>query len=212
MKTNCAFLDTDIIMKLGNFKKVDLLSKVLMSLDKKLFVHEYIVNEELQIGENALRQFKDMVNSSEITIMTEAMLSISENQDYQSALNVLSTEMNVNLSKLRDKNAGEVKSMAMAYAKEYQYFISDDKEARVVAKRHLQGTDNTYLGTIRLNDIIKHLRENLEEIEISRKTAKRLYLYMFNPKFGRDQNEKKKIEKAKIVHAQIFDNELWPVK
>lgn len=183
-----------------------------MSLNKELYVHEYIVHEELQVGENALRQFNNMLKSSEINIMKEDELSTTETADYHSALSVLATEMKVNLSKPRDKNAGEVKSMAMAFAKEFQYFISDDRDARVAAKKHLQGIDNTYLGTIRMNDIIKHLKDNESKIGISRKTARRLYLYTFNPKLCKNQSEINKIERMKTLHTQKFDNELWPTE
>ena len=54
-------------------------------------------------------------------------------------------EMKVDLTKKRDHNAGEVKSMA--FAKDFEYFISDDRGARVAAKKHLQKLDGSYLQT-----------------------------------------------------------------
>jgi len=46
-KENSSFLDTDIIQKVGGFKREKLLSKIISSFNFDLFIHKYLVEEEL---------------------------------------------------------------------------------------------------------------------------------------------------------------------
>lgn len=169
-----SFVDTDILLKIGGFHGEELLKKILLSFGYDLYIHEYLLQEELIIGGKASEQLNEMIGSEEISIMYESDLDDQELQEYRSALGVLASEMEVDLQKKRDKNAGEVKSMAMAFAKDFEYFISDDRTARVVAKRSLQKLDGSYLETIRMKDVIMHIRKNNQTLEIDRKTARRL--------------------------------------
>lgn len=169
--TKNSFIDTDIIMKIGGIKGQKLLKKIFLSLNCNLFIHEYVMKEELIFGSHALEQLNEMISLNEICIMSERDLSKEESEEYTQAVSLLAKDMNVDLTKKRQKNAGEVKSMAMAFAKNYEYFISDDREARVVAKRNLLKLDGTYLETIRFEDIIVHIKNNSEKIGISRKIA-----------------------------------------
>jgi hypothetical protein len=102
--------------------------------------------------------------------------------------------------------------MAMAFAKDFQYFISDDGGARVAAKLHLQKIDGSYLETIRMNDIITHIRNHSDELDISRKTAKSIYLYGANPRLGRNLREVKKLEGIRKSLINTFDTILWKVQ
>lgn len=210
-KSNSSLIDTDIIHKIGGYRKEDLLNKVLIDLGYNLYIHEYVIDEELLCGENSLRQLNEMITEEQIVIIKESDLTNEEKFNYNTALTLLAKEMNVDLSKKRDKNAGEVKSMAIAYAKDFNYFISDDKDARVAAKKILQNTDGSYLNTIRLKDIIIHIRNNSERLNIDRKTAKRLYLYGINPKLGRNTEEIKKLTSIFEILKKDFDSNLWPV-
>jgi hypothetical protein len=153
-----------------------------------------------------------MLDNKQILVMRENELSCNEKTEYNLALKMLADEMNVNLSKKRDRNAGEVKSMAMAFAKDFKYFISDDRAARVAAKRRLQKMDGSYLETIQMKDIILQIRKNEKILSIDRKTAKNLYLYGVNPKLADNEAEhnrmKKILEKMKIE----FDDCLWPTE
>ena len=210
-KIKNAFIDTDIIQKIGGFRAENLLSKILLDLGYNLHIHEYLVKEELILQGNALDQFNKMIADNEIIIVRESSLGEDESLEYNSTMNFLANEMNVNLSQKRDRNAGEVKSMAMAYAKGFGYFISDDRGARVAAKKHLQNLDGTSMETIRMRDIILHIYRNEERLELSRKTIKRLYLYGTNPKLGKDPSQ---IEKLKIIMNKLktdFDDNLWPI-
>ena len=99
----------------------------------------------------------------------------------------------------------------MAFIKGYEYFISDDKDARVSAKRHLQNIDGSTLETIRLQDIRIHIRDYSEKLEISRKTAKRLYLYGTNPKLGQNQREKDQLTLMHNKLRKYFDKKIWPL-
>jgi predicted nucleic acid-binding protein len=213
MNDRCnSFIDTDIVMKIGGYTGEKLLEKVLCSFGYNLFLHEYLLNEELIFNEHAIEQLQEMINSHKIVIVKESELNKDAILEYNTALQLLATEMEVDLSKPRDHNAGEVRSMAMAFAKDFQYFISDDGDARVAAKLHLQKIDGSYLETIRMNDIITHIREHSEELGISRKIAKRLYLYGANPILGRNPSEVKKIEGIRKSLKNTFDTILWKVQ
>ena len=99
----------------------------------------------------------------------------------------------------------------MAFSKGFEYFISDDRGARVAAKKYLQNLDGSSLQTIRMKDIILHIRHNEHFLKIDRKTAKQLYLYGANPKLGRTPFEVKKIETIRECLKKEFDEVLWPI-
>ncbi len=208
---NSSFIDTDIILKIGGYHGEKLLRKILMSFGYKLFLHEYLLSEELIFGGSALEQLDEMIKLNEIIVMKVMDLTHSELQEYDSALKLLAGVMSVDLSKKRDKNAGEVRSMAMAFAKDFEYFISDDGDARVAAKKHLQKIDGTYLNTIRMKDVIRHIKENTSSLGIDRKTAKKLFLFGTSPKLTQNQAELKKSEAIREHLKNDFDNNLWPL-
>lgn len=210
-KINSSFIDTDIIQKIGGYHKEKLLSKILNSFGYNLYIHEYLAREELIFGDFSLQQLNAMISRKEITIIGVDDLTDVELEEYNSTVKLLANEMNVDLKKKRDRNAGEVKSMAMAFAKEFEFFISDDRGARVAAKKHLQNLDGSYLKTIRMRDIILHIRRNEKFLTINRKTAKRLYLYGTNPKLGLNKLEIKNLEKLIYRLKKEFDEELWPI-
>ena len=210
-KIRNAFIDTDIIQKIGGFRRENLLSKILMDLGYNLYIHEYLVEEELILKGNALDQFNKLISDKKIIVIKDSSLGKDESTEYNSTMNLLANEMNVDLSRKRDRNAGEVKSMAMAYAKGFGYFISDDRGARVAAKKHLQNLDGSCMETIRMRDIILHIYNNEERMGISRKTAKRLYLYGTNPKLGKNTAQIKTLEKIINKLKKDFDENLWPI-
>lgn len=212
LKIKNSLIDADIIAKIGSFTGEKLLCKILMSLQCKLFIHEYLVNEELILPGLAKEQFLEMINMNQITIIHVSDLSSNEIIEYESASQVLATEMDIDLHKKRDRNTGEVKSMAMAYAKGYGFFVSDDRDARVAAKKCLQNLDGTYLNTIRMKDIITHIYENDSELKLGRKTAKRLYVYTANARLSTSEIERQKIEKIHRLLVKEFDEKLWPLE
>lgn len=207
-----SFVDTDIILKIGGYQGEELLRKILLSFGYDLYIHEYLLQEELIIGGKALEQLNKMIDSKEISIMYESDLGNQELQEYRSALGVLASEMEVDLQKKRDKNAGEVKSMAMAFVKDFEYFISDDRNARVVAKRNLQKLNGSYLETIRMKDVITHIKNNSQTLEIDRKTAKKLFLHGTNPKLATNQVAKTRLEVMREKLKKDFDDNLWPIE
>ncbi len=202
-KTRSAFIDTDIILKIGGYKGEKLLRKILCSFGYNLYLHEYLVQEELIFGKLALEQLHEMIESNEITVMSVSDLNDDELNEYNSTLQLLANEMKVDLQRKRDRNAGEVRSMAMAFAKDFGYFISDDRGARVAAKKHLQKFDGTYLKTLRMKDVILHIRDNEQELGINRKIAKKLYLlYLYGTNF-------RELERIRTNLRNEFDDELW---
>jgi len=211
-KTNSAFIDTNVIQKIGGYKGEELLSKILCSFGYNLYIHEYVMEEELIFGDDALKQLNKMVKQRDIVIMKVSDLSESELEEYNSAMEQLADEMEVDLNKRRNPDLGEVKSMAMAFSKDFEYFISDDRRAKVAAKRRLQKLDGSYLETIRMKDVILHIKKNQESLMIQRKIAKHLYLYDANPKLARNTSEREKLIAISEHRKKEFDEELWPVE
>lgn len=211
-KTRSSFLDTDIIIKIGGFRGEKLLSKILCSFGYKNYIHEYLLQEELIFGDVALEQLHEMIEANGIIVMKVSDLTIDELNEYNSAAQLLANEMGVDLQKKRDHNAGEVKSMAMAFSKEFEYFISDDGGARVAAKKYLQKLDGSYLQTIRMRDVILHIKDNEKDLDIDRKTAKRLYLYGTSPQLAKNKAEEKKLNIIREKLKSEFDEKLWPVE
>lgn len=211
-KTRSSFLDTDIILKIGDYRGENFLRTILCSFDLELYIHEYLVQEELIFGELALKQLREMIREKEITVMRESDLTTDELNEYHTTVQLLANEMGVDLQKKRAHNAGEVKSMAMAFSKNFEYFISDDRDARVAAKKYLQKIDGSYLETIRMKDVVLHIREKEKFLCIGRKTTKQLYLYGTSPKLARNYAEKKKLETIRERLKNEFDEKLWPVE
>lgn len=211
-KNSGSFIDTDIILKLGEYSNEMLLKKVLNSFGFDLYLHEYIMREELVFGEKSLKILNEMISLNDITVVKESDLTNSELKEYNSTLQLLASEMDVDLSKKRDRNAGEVKSMAMAFVKDCHYFISDDREARVAAKKHLQKIDGSYLETIRMKDVIIHIKQNADLLCIGRKTAKNLYLLGTGPNLAKTSEETKELGKIRGILKKEFDSELWPAE
>ncbi|MCK4261013.1 MAG: hypothetical protein KAX49_18705 [Halanaerobiales bacterium] len=209
-KTRSSLIDTDIILKIGEYRGEKLLRKILCSFGYNLYLHEYVVQEELIFGGLALEQLHEMIDSNEIIVMSVSDLNDDELNEYNSTLQLLANEMKVDLRRKRDRNAGEVRSMAMAFAKDFEYFISDDGGARVAAKKHLQKLDGTYLQTIRMKDVILHIRDNEEDLGINRKIAKRLYLHGTNSNLARTQDESRELKRIRAILKNEFDNNLWP--
>lgn len=211
-KTNSAFIDTNIIQKIGGYKGEELLSKILYNFGYNLYIHEYLIEDELIFGDFALKQLNSMIEKQDIVIMKASDLSETELVEYNSAIRQLADEMDVDLNKRRDPNLGEVKSMAMAFSKDFEYFISDDRGAKVAAKKRLQKLDGSSLETIRMRDVILQIRKNQDALKIERKTAKNLYLYDANPKLARNTSEEKKILAIREHRKKEFDEELWPIE
>lgn len=150
-----------------------------------------------------------MIIEKEVEIVKVADLGDCEIQEYESALIILAEEMGAKLNSSRAKHMGKIKSMAMAYAKGFNYFISGDRAARVAAKKHLINLDGNYLITIQMKDIIVHIKNNSEALGINRKKAKILYTYHAKPALGRDLKEVGKLKKIHTKLKKEFDEILW---
>lgn len=208
----CSFIDTDIIIKVGNFPERKMLSEVLLSFGYELYIHEYIFHEEVIFKDSAMVQLQEMLSNGKLIIMSESDLSKDELNEYNAALQLLADELEVNLHSKRSRDAGEVKSMAMAYAKGFEYFISDDRKAKVAANRYLQNLDGSYLKTIQMRDVIVQIKENSDLLQITRRSARKLFLYPTNLKnSGGDGDYNRKIKRIADALKKDFDNNLWPL-
>jgi len=61
-----SFIDTDIIQKIGGYRNEKLLSKILTSFGYDLYIHEYLIQEELIFGELSIEQLRAMIRQMKL--------------------------------------------------------------------------------------------------------------------------------------------------
>lgn len=61
-----SFIDTDIIQKIGGYRNEKLLSKILTSFGYDLYIHEYLIPEELIFGELSIEQLRAMIRQMKL--------------------------------------------------------------------------------------------------------------------------------------------------
>ncbi|MCT4612612.1 MAG: hypothetical protein N4A47_04500 [Clostridia bacterium] len=199
---NSAFIDTDIVIKIGNYEGEDLLKKILGSYDYDLYIHEYIIKEELLSSENAKRQINEMIEEETLRVFLESSLNLDEKIGYSLTKDLLSKDSDKKLDDKPRKNLGEILSMSAAYVKGYSCFISDDKEAKMFAKDYLIYDSGDSIKVINMKDIVKYVSDN-ESMGIKRKTMKHLYISLG---LGcEDRIKKLKLEFEQIWPAKIFN-------
>ena len=180
-------VDADFCIKLGKIEKYPLLQEVLILLAKKIYIHSYVLNEEILIPENARKQLDNLHVDKKIIIVNKTGLNPLEKLTYNMSYKKLeSVMMNPRDSK---KNKGEVCSLAYAKAKGIEIFVTDEKELQPIIDSRLNVGLND-IRCIRIIDIVNLAKNN--EISLSRKIAKLIWIIS-----GKDK--------------QVFDDEIWPL-
>ncbi|MEA3424217.1 MAG: hypothetical protein U9Q80_10555 [Bacillota bacterium] len=199
-------IDADIIIKLGNYEHENYLDSIISKISENLYIHEYVYMHEIRECGKAKNRLDDLVRAGKIRVMSENdLITEEEKASYDIVYSGLVNDFGIDKADTRGKNKGEAMSIAMAAAKQYKYLISDDKDAKIYAKRRAD------VETLNMNGIIVMLKNNQKYFNISRKDAKSLYLYPYNPNVARNLEEKIKFTKALDRMKKRFDNELWVV-
>ena len=94
-----AFIDNDIIVKIGQYSDGVYLRDILVSLDCKMYIYEYIYNVELKLWHKQYSIIENMVDKKEIEIIYKTSLSVTQRCAYDSAFNLLAIELELNDAK-----------------------------------------------------------------------------------------------------------------
>jgi hypothetical protein len=188
-------IDADVCINLSRYEKVNALRCVLENIAKNVYVHEYVLQEEL-LSSACSSEIKRMVEQSKIkSLSPDKDLSDSQKANYHAACDLLADAMGCVLSEKRCEHIGEVLSVAIAKTLGIHIFLSNEW----ALQKEIDDCMNTGLDDIRvfrMRDIILWIKEN-QECGLSRKDAKRIWLLSFN--------------KSKIDHKKTEFDILWPV-
>jgi len=187
-------IDTDVCINLARYEKVNALRYVLENIAQNVFVHEYVLQEELLSSACSL-EIRRMVEQSKIkSLSPDKDLSASQKANYHAACDLLADAMGCVLSEKRCEHKGEVLSIAIAKTLGIHIFLSNER----VLQKEIDDCINTGLDDIRvfrMRDIILWIKEN-QECGLSRKDAKYIWLLSF--------------DKSRIDHKKTEFDILWP--
>ena len=82
-------VDADFCIKLGKIEKYPLLQEVLILLAKKIYIHSYVLNEEILIPENARKQLDNLHVDKKIIIVNKTGLNPLEKLIYNMSLSLI---------------------------------------------------------------------------------------------------------------------------
>lgn len=204
---NKALVDTDIIIKLGKYEGEDFLYQIFKAIPYDLLIHKYNIEEELLQPENAVRQINQLLSDGFLNVVSRCDLSSIEKSDYDSTLSILEVEFSKVRKKKKRNDEGEKRSLSYAFVKKYKMFISDDRSASVIAKRVLKYTNGNWVETMKLDEIVKFVKET--KLGISRKDMKRIYINTVNPKMAKTNEDRIDLERLYKTYKNRFDSELW---
>lgn len=134
-------IDADFFLNITEYEHgIDLFLKVMKELNMKPVMHEFVANTELQ-GNIYLKQ---LLNINKISIIYyKEYLNTEDREDYEEyfitayeKINKLDFPENGDIYEYADKDEslGEIRSLYMARKMGYIYFMSDDADARTIAR------------------------------------------------------------------------------
>jgi len=187
-------IDADVCINHARYGKVNALLCVLENIAQNVFVHEYVLQEELLSSACSL-EIRRMVKQSRIkSLSPDKNLSASQKTNYLAACDLLADAMGCVLSEGRCKHKGEVLSIAIAKTLGIHIFLSNER----VLQKEIDDCISTGLDDIhvfRMRDIILWIKEN-QECGLSRKDARHIWLLSF--------------DKSQIDQYKTEFDKLWP--
>lgn len=186
MRYEKLIVDADICIKIGASSKYRYLEKLLPAIAKNLYMHIDVYSEVMS-PISAKEQVDNLLESKQINLLDEKYLDELEKKAYESIYKSLADVMID--PRQKNKNAGEVASLAMAKTMSIQYFGTDEKNLQIIVDRILNiGKDD--IRCIRIKDIVMMIKEN--QIE------------------GFNRKDAKIIWRLSGKATAVFDNEIWP--
>ena len=182
-------IDADVCINLARYERANALSCVLENISQEVFVHEYVLIEEV-VSSACARDIEQMIDQGKIQLLSpDKDLSLIQKANYHATCDLLADAMGCNLSGGRSEHRGEVLSVAISKTLGIHIFLSNES----VLQREIDDCINTGIDDIRVFrmwDIISWIRDN-PECGLKRKDAKHILLLscyksqvdMFSKKF-----------------------------
>lgn len=188
-------IDADVCINLSRYKKVNALDCVLENIAQDVFIHEYVLQEEL-LSSVCCSEIRGLIERGRIkSLSPDQDLSAAQKVNYDAICDLFADAMGCALSDGRCKHKGEVLSVAMAKTLGIHIFLSNER----TLQKEIDDCLNTGLDDIRvfrMCDIILWIKEN-PECGLSRKDAKYIWLLSF--------------DKSKLDHYKAEFDKLWPL-
>ena len=179
-------IDADICIKLGGSDKHLFLEQIIPLLANEVFMHKHAFSE-VMMPPSATRQLANLVKDGKIKIVDETILSTPERAIYD--MTFIKLERVMIDPRFKNKNRGEVCSLAYAKAIGIPVFATDEMDLQTIIDVQLN-SGIADVKCLRIIDIVQMARS--EGICIKRKVAKSLWVIS---------------GKAK----EIFDQSIWPL-
>ena len=179
-------IDADICIKLGGSEKYPFLEQVVPLLCAGVLMHEHAFGEVL-MPLSAVRQLRKLIKQETIKVVNASKLSNQQRAIYDMSFAKLERFMID--PHMRNKNRGEVCSLAYAKAVGIPVFATDEMNLQTIIDVQLN-TGIEDIKCLRIVDIIQMAKKG--EIALQRKEAKALWVIAGKQK-------------------EIFDTEAWPI-
>ena len=171
-------IDADVCINLARYKKANALCCILQNIAQKVYVHEYVLTEEL-LSSDCSSEIQRLVDEGSIaSLAPDKDLTIPERQNYNAISDSFADAMGCVLTGTRCEHKGEVLSVAIAKTLGIHIFLSNER----ALQKEIDDCINTGLDDIRvfrMRDIILWIKEN-QECGLSRKDAKHIWLLSFD--------------------------------
>jgi hypothetical protein len=188
-------IDADVCIHLARYGKVNALRCVLENIASHVFVHEYVLREEL-LSSSCSLEISRMVEENTVTLLSpDTDLPPLQKTNYDATCALLANALGCVLSEGHSRHKGEVLSIAIAKTLGIHIFISNERALQI----EIDDCINTGMDDIRvfrMKDIILWIRAN-PEYGLSRKDARYIWLLSF--------------DKSRIDYYKTEFDQLWPV-
>ena len=163
-------IDADICIKLGGSEKHRFFEQIVPLLAKKVYMHDHAFRE-VMTPHSATTQLNKLVHDGIIEIVDETKLTAQERAIYEMTFDKLEKVMIDPRNK--NKNRGEVCSLAYAKAKGIPVFATDEMNLQtIIAKQLNNGISD--IRCLRIADIVQMAHEGA--IPIRRSDAKAIWV------------------------------------
>lgn len=188
-------IDADVCIHLARYGKVNALRCVLENIASHVFVHEYVLREEL-LSSSCSLEISRMVEENTVTLLSpDTDLTPLQKTNYDATCALLANALGCVLSEGHSRHKGEVLSIAIAKTLGIHIFVSNER----ALQREIDDCISTGMDDIRvfrMKDIILWIRAN-PECGLSRKDARYIWLLSF--------------DKSRIDYYKTEFDQLWPV-
>ena len=187
-------IDADVCINLARYKKANALRCIMQNIAKFVYIHEYVLTEEL-VSTDCFSEIQSLVDEGCIkTLSAKKDLTIAERQNYLASCDKLADAMGCILTEKRCKHKGEIVSIAIAKTLSIHIFLSNER----VLQGEIDDCINTGLDDIhvfRMRDIILWIKDN-PGCGLSRKDARNIWILS--------------CYKSQIEQCKTEFDKLWP--